>query len=196
MRGASSFLATSAPQIYVDGIRADDDPATLLVPVGGQTTSRVDDIDVERIATIAILPARRRRRCTGRTPPRSAAHHDEAGSPRSVAAAGIFVARGGRTAARFSGNFHGVDSSGARCLAADVASGRCRLFSGNVLDASRLISVPPWIPAAVRRERVRRERLAAILGRGSMGRIRRRIRVARRRAKPGSQPRVVCGPTC
>src|SRR6266550_2242343 len=36
MRGASSFLATSAPQIYVDGIRADDDPATLLVPVGGQ----------------------------------------------------------------------------------------------------------------------------------------------------------------
>src|SRR6266550_2601231 len=48
MRGAASFLATSAPQIYVDGIRADDEAATLLVPVGGQTTSRVDDIDVER----------------------------------------------------------------------------------------------------------------------------------------------------
>src|SRR5207244_2840096 len=49
---------------------------------------------------------------------------------------------------------------------------------------SRLISVPPWIPAAVRRERVRWEYLEAILGGGSMGRIRRRIRVARRRASP------------
>src|SRR2546425_10190084 len=37
MRGAASFWATSAPQIYVDGIRADDAAATLLVPVGGQT---------------------------------------------------------------------------------------------------------------------------------------------------------------
>src|SRR5256884_3117947 len=36
MRGAASFLGTSAPQIYVDGIRADDEAATLLVPVGGQ----------------------------------------------------------------------------------------------------------------------------------------------------------------
>src|SRR2546423_1774484 len=49
---------------------------------------------------------------------------------------------------------------------------------------SRLISVPPWIPAAVRRERVRWEYLEAIRGGGSMGRIRRRIRVARRRASP------------
>ena len=136
MRGASSFLATSAPQIYVDGIRADDEAATLLVPVGGQTTSRVDDIAVERIATIAILPG----------PAATALYGTDAANGVLL----ITTKRGvpGRSRVRafssqgvaaqpldFPGNFHGVDSSGARCLAADVASGRCRLFSGNVLDA-------------------------------------------------------------
>src|SRR2546425_691553 len=112
MRGASSFLATSAPQIYVDGIRADDDPATLLVPVGGQTTSRVDDIDVERIATIAILPG----------PAATALYGTDAANGVLL----ITTKRGvpGRSRVRafssqgvaaqpldFPGNFHGVDSN-------------------------------------------------------------------------------------
>jgi len=135
MRGAASFLATSAPQIYVDGIRADDEAATLLVPVGGQTTSRVDDIDVEPIATIAILPG----------PAATALYGTDAAngvllittkqgvSGRSRLRA--FSSQGGPHSARFPGNFRAVDSAGARCLAADVASGRCRLLSGNVLAA-------------------------------------------------------------
>jgi len=136
MRGAASFWATSAPQIYVDGIRADDAAATLLVPVGGQTTSRVDDIDVERIATIAILPG----------PAATAVYGTDAANGVLL----ITTKRGvpGRSRLRafssqgvaaqsldFPENFRGVDSSGARCLAADVASGRCRLLSGNVLAA-------------------------------------------------------------
>src|SRR6266576_1471056 len=136
MRGAASFLATSAPQIYVDGIRADDEAATLLVPVGGQTTSRVDDIDVERIATIAILAG----------PAATALYGTDAANGVLF----ITTKRGvpGRSRLRafssqgvaaqpldFPGNFRAVDSSGARCLAADVASGRCRLLSGNVLAA-------------------------------------------------------------
>ena len=136
MRGAASFLATSAPQIYVDGIRADDEAATLLVPVGGQTTSRVDDIDVERIATIAILAG----------PAATALYGTDAANGVLL----ITTKRGvpGRSRLRafssqgvaaqpldFPGNFRAVDSSGARCLAADVASGRCRLLSGNVLAA-------------------------------------------------------------
>src|SRR2546430_1276881 len=56
MRGATSFRSGDAPQIYVDGIRIDDDPATLTIAVGGQNTSRVDDLNVEDIATIAVLP--------------------------------------------------------------------------------------------------------------------------------------------
>ena len=136
MRGASSFLATSAPQIYVDGIRADDEAATLLLSVGGQTTSRVDDIDVERIATIAILPG----------PAATALYGTDAANGVLL----ITTKRGapGRSRLRafssqglaeqpldFPVNFRGVDSSGARCLAADVASGRCQLFTGNVLAA-------------------------------------------------------------
>ena len=135
-RGASSFLATSAPQIYVDGIRADDDAATLLVPVGGQTTSRVDDIDVERIATIAIFAG----------PAATALYGTDAANGVLL----ITTKRGipGRSRLRafssqglaaqpldFPGNFRGVDSTGARCYAADVASGRCRLLTGNVLAA-------------------------------------------------------------
>src|SRR2546429_203688 len=136
MRGAASFLGTSAPQIYVDGIRADDEAATLLVPVGGQTTSRVDDIDVERIATIAILPG----------PAATALYGTDAANGVLL----ITTKRGvpGRSRLRafssqgvaaqpldFPRNFRAVDSSGARCFAADVASGRCRLLSGNVLAA-------------------------------------------------------------
>ena len=136
MRGAASFLATSAPQIYVDGIRADDEAATLLVPVGGQTTSRVDDIDVEPIATIAILPG----------PAATALYGTDAAngvllittkqgvSGRSRLRA--FSSQGGAAQPLdFPGNFRAVDSAGARCLAADVANGRCRLLSGNVLAA-------------------------------------------------------------
>src|SRR2546429_130792 len=55
IRGASSVRGSEAPQVYVDGIRVDDEPSTLTVSVGGQTTSRVDDVNVEDIATIAIL---------------------------------------------------------------------------------------------------------------------------------------------
>src|SRR3989442_1122622 len=136
MRGASSLLATSAPQIYVDGIRADDDPATLLVPVGGQTTSRVDDIDVERIATIAILPG----------PAATALYGTDAANGVLL----ITTKRGvpGRSRLRafssqglaaqpldFPGNFRAVDSSGARCLAAGGAGGGCRWLRGNVLAA-------------------------------------------------------------
>jgi len=134
MRGASSFTATSAPQIYVDGIRVDDDAATLTLPVGGQTTSRVDDLDVERIATIAILPG-----------PAAAALY---GTDAANGVLLITTKRGvpGRSRLRafssqglvaqpldFPGTFRGVDSSGAPCTAAGVASGVCRLLTGNVL---------------------------------------------------------------
>src|SRR6266516_4453900 len=136
LRGAASFLATSAPQIYVDGIRADDEAATLLVPVGGQTTSRVDDVDVERIATIAILPG----------PAATALYGTDAANgvllittKRGVPGRSLLRAFSSQGLAAqpldFPGNFRAVDSSGARCFAADVASGRCRLFSGNVLAA-------------------------------------------------------------
>jgi len=136
LRGASSFMATSAPQVYVDGIRADDDAATLRLFVGGQTTSRVDDIDVERIATIAILPG----------PAATALYGTDAANGVLL----ITTKRGvpGRSRLRafssqglavqpldFPVNFRAVDPSGARCFAADVANGTCRLLTGNVLAA-------------------------------------------------------------
>src|SRR5436189_8821 len=108
----------------------------------------------------------------------------EARSPRSVAAAGIFIARGGRTAARFSRQLPRGGLVRSALLSGRRGQRTVPVAQRQRARRSRLISVPPWLLAAVRRERVGREHLAAILGCGSMGRIRRRIRAARRRASP------------
>jgi TonB-dependent SusC/RagA subfamily outer membrane receptor len=133
-RGVTSFFASSAPQIYVDGIRVDDEPATLILSVGGQTTSRVDDINVEDVATIAVLPG----------PAATALYGTDAangvllittkqGSP-SHPRFSAFTSQG--LIARpegFPDNFLAVDSTGP-CTAAAVAAGSCRLFRANALE--------------------------------------------------------------
>ncbi len=134
IRGVSSFTQTSAPQIYLDGIRVDDETATLRVDVGGQTTSRVDDLDVEDIATITILPG-----------PAAAALYG------TDAANGVLLVTSkqgavGRSRVRafssqglvaqplsFPTNFRAVSPAGVPCTPAGVASGACSLLTSNVL---------------------------------------------------------------
>ena len=137
MRGATSVWTTGAPQIYVDGVRVNDEPATLMVPVGGQTTSRIDDIAVERIATIAILPG----------PAAAALYGTDAAngvllitSKRGIPGGSqmrAFTSQGLVTQPLdFPINYRAIDSSGAVCrVVGDVASGVCRLVTGNVLDS-------------------------------------------------------------
>ena len=135
IRGAGSVTATNAPQIYVDGIRVDDEVASLTVPVGGQTTSRVDDLDVDAIATITVLPG----------PSATALYGTDAANGVLL----ITTKRGGAGASRlraftsqgvvsqaaaFPDNFQAVDSSGAPCTITGVASGACHLLRSNVLE--------------------------------------------------------------
>ncbi|OLE70200.1 MAG: hypothetical protein AUG74_07880, partial [Bacteroidetes bacterium 13_1_20CM_4_60_6] len=141
IRGASSFRSSDAPQIYVDGIRVDDEPATLTVEVGGQSTSRVDDLNVDDIATIAILPG-----------PAAAALYgsDAANGVLLVAtkrgAPGAPLLRGFTSQGvvaqplTFPDNYNAVDSKGTTCDAAGVAAGACRLIRSNVLTN------PVWSP--------------------------------------------------
>src|SRR6266702_4117022 len=90
MRGAASFWATSAPQIYVDGIRADDEAATALYGTD---------------AANGVLLITTKRGVPGPSRLRAFSSQGAAAQPLD-----------------FPGNFRGVDSSGARCFAADVAS--------------------------------------------------------------------------
>ncbi len=141
IRGASSFRSSDAPQIYVDGIRIDDEPASLTVDVGGQSTSRVEDLNVDDIATIAILPG-----------PAAAALYgsDAANGVLLVAtkrgAPGALLVRGFTSQGvvaqplTFPDNYNAVDSTGTTCDAAGVAAGACRLIRSNVLTN------PAWSP--------------------------------------------------
>jgi len=134
IRGATSFQSGDAPQIYVDGIRIDDDPATLTIAVGGQNTSRVDDLNVEDIATIAVLPGPAATALYGSDAANGVllvtTKRGMAGAPRlrGFSSQGLVAAPLG-----FPDNYVAVDSAGTPCDAAGVASGACRLLRSNVL---------------------------------------------------------------
>jgi TonB-dependent SusC/RagA subfamily outer membrane receptor len=134
IRGVTSFTASGGPQIYVDGIRVDDEPATLTVSVGGQTTSRVDDINVADVATIAILPGPAAAALYGTDAANGVllitTKQGSPGRPRfsTFTSQGLIARPGG-----FPDNFLAVDSTGP-CTAAAVTTGACRLLRANVLE--------------------------------------------------------------
>jgi TonB-dependent SusC/RagA subfamily outer membrane receptor len=133
-RGVTSFTASGGPQIYVDGIRVDDEPATLTMSVGGQTTSRVDDINVEDVATIAVLPGPAAAPLYGTDAANGVllitTKQGSPGRPRfsTFTSQGLIARPGG-----FPDNFLAVDSTGP-CTASAVAAGSCRLLRANVLE--------------------------------------------------------------
>lgn len=55
IRGQSSISLSNAPAYYVDGIRVESSDASLSVGTGGQTVSRIDDIDPNDIASIEVV---------------------------------------------------------------------------------------------------------------------------------------------
>src|SRR2546429_354656 len=136
IRGASSVRGSEAPQVYVDGIRVDDEPSTLTVSVGGQTTSRVDDVNVEDIATIAILRGPAAAALYGRDATAGVllvtTKREQGGRPRLTA----FTSQGLVTrAGRFPDNFLALDSTGRQCDAGQLVTSTCRLLRANVLES-------------------------------------------------------------
>ena len=134
MRGVSSYAASSAPQIYVDGVRVNDAPATLTVSVGGQTTSRVDDLNVEDIATITILPGPAATALYGTDAANGVllvtTRRGAPGAPRLRA----FTSQGiTAQPLHFPANVSALSATGGYCVPAGVTSGACQLFESNVL---------------------------------------------------------------
>ena len=55
IRGQSSIFLSNEPIIYIDGIRVESDNTSLSVGTGGQSPSRVNDINPEDIANVEIV---------------------------------------------------------------------------------------------------------------------------------------------
>ncbi len=55
IRGANSVSLNNQPIIYLDGTRIDSDPSNLSVGTGGQTISRLSDLNPEDIESIEII---------------------------------------------------------------------------------------------------------------------------------------------
>ena len=56
MRGGSGLLIPRAPLLVIDGIRADASQSSLGIDIGGQSPSRLDDIPLDDIERIDVLP--------------------------------------------------------------------------------------------------------------------------------------------
>ncbi|MFL5613317.1 MAG: SusC/RagA family TonB-linked outer membrane protein [Gemmatimonadaceae bacterium] len=55
IRGANSVSLSNDPLLIVDGVRVDNSSNSLLLGIGGATTSRIDDINPEDIESIEVL---------------------------------------------------------------------------------------------------------------------------------------------
>ena len=55
IRGSTSIGLSNEPLIYVDGIRVESDPDNMSITTGGQSISRLDDINPEDIESIEIV---------------------------------------------------------------------------------------------------------------------------------------------
>lgn len=56
LRGATSMLGTNGPLLLIDGVRAEDATGSLMLGVGGQQISRLEDLDPFLIDRIEVLP--------------------------------------------------------------------------------------------------------------------------------------------
>ncbi|MDX1392841.1 MAG: TonB-dependent receptor [Gemmatimonadota bacterium] len=127
VRGASSVSLSNEPLVYLDGVRVNADPASMSNYVGGETPSRLNDLNPEEIASIDVV-----------TGPSAAAMYG------TDAANGVIVIRtlsgtadgparvrswaeGGTISDRtdYPANFEAVDDAGVACPLVAASAGDC-----------------------------------------------------------------------
>jgi outer membrane receptor protein involved in Fe transport len=55
IRGANGILVRQQPLLYIDGVRADGQLQSLMLDVGGQAPSRIDDIPLDQVDCVYVL---------------------------------------------------------------------------------------------------------------------------------------------
>ena len=127
VRGTSSVSLSNEPLVYLDGVRVNADPSSISNFVGGETPSRLNDLNPEEIASIDVV-----------TGPSAAAMYG------TDAANGVIVIRtlsgvtGGPTRVRswaeggvisdrtdYPANFEAVDAEGVACPLVAASAGEC-----------------------------------------------------------------------
>lgn len=126
IRGSNSASLSNEPIIYVDGVRIDNDPNSISFETGGQSPSRLNDLNPEDIESIEIIKG-----------PSAATLYG------SIAANGVIritTKRGRAGQARWSAfletgqvsdvatypaNYRGVETSHSTCTLFDMAEGLC-----------------------------------------------------------------------
>jgi TonB-dependent starch-binding outer membrane protein SusC len=126
IRGANSASLSNEPVIYVDGIRIDNDPTSISFETGGQSPSRLNDINPEDIESIEIIKGPSAATLYGSVAAngviRITTKRGRAGSARWNA---FFEGGQVRDVGDYPANFRGIDASGGFCPLFDVADGIC-----------------------------------------------------------------------
>jgi TonB-dependent SusC/RagA subfamily outer membrane receptor len=150
IRGNSSVSLDNGPLLVIDGVRADNDESASQIDVGGQTTSRLDDLDPNEIEDITVLRG-----------PAAAALYGTAGANGVIqvttrhGAAGKPVWRAFeeygsvRNYVSFPANYNrvGVDASSNRttqCTLLSQAQGGCTPTPDSLVSFSPLAADPPF----------------------------------------------------
>jgi TonB-linked SusC/RagA family outer membrane protein len=143
IRGSSSVSLPNDPLLYVDGIRIDDETQSLaaVAAVGGQTVSRLNDINPEEIQSIEIIKGPSAATLYGTEAANGVIQvttkRGQAGRPRW----NLYLEQGAVTEPNeFPTNFVGLAADGSPCFLEDEATGLCtqdRLASFNTLENPR-----------------------------------------------------------
>ena len=141
IRGAGSVSLSNEPLLYVDGIRVDNGVESLadVAGVGGQSVSRLNDINPEDIESIQIVKGPSAATLYGTEAANGViqitTRRGQAGKPRW----NLYVEQGAVTEPNtYPSNFLGLTADGAPCTLEDEAAERCtqaRLVSHNTLES-------------------------------------------------------------
>jgi TonB-linked SusC/RagA family outer membrane protein len=142
IRGSSSVSLPNEPLLYVDGIRIDDEVESLAaVSVGGQSPSRLNDINPEEIQSIEIIKGPSAATLYGTEAANGVIQvttkRGNAGRPRWS----LYLEQGAVSEPNeFPANYVGLTADGTPCFLEDEAAGLCtqdRIASFNTLENSR-----------------------------------------------------------
>lgn len=126
IRGANSASLSNEPVIYVDGVRIDNDPNSISFETGGQSPSRLDDINPEDIESIEIIKGPSAATLYGSVAANGVVRITTKRGRSGAARWAAFV-EGGQVAdvKSYPANYRGVDASGGFCPLFDAAAGTC-----------------------------------------------------------------------
>jgi TonB-linked SusC/RagA family outer membrane protein len=137
IRGSASMLLANEPLFYVDGVRVESRANSLTISLGGQSISRINDINPEDIESIEILRGASATTLYGTDAANGiiliTTRRGRAGKPQwnFRLERGIAVPQ-----TDFPDNYEGVDAAGNTCRLIDVSAGLCQ--QADILTANPL----------------------------------------------------------